>query len=279
MSSSDTEVHGWELFFRELLAFLETCSRHSGIANRQLTEYIIERLETAIHAVVHVEGVLQEGIDNNIGDVFFLQDIIDQLSHLEDSLQALYTEWESYLDTFDRLTSMTTSYSVPLETSNGPRARGRPRFDVRPEQIAYLRSMSFTYSQIADLLGVSRMTVYRRCSEFSVTDLRSRENRMSDTDVNRIVREIRLEHHSLGETMVMGRLQSMRCNVTREQVRQAIRASDPLHTALRSPSAAISRQPYSVPGPNSLWHIGKLVGMLTVQKNSQIPVCMYVSYD
>ena len=270
MSSSEIEVQGWELFFRELLAFLDTCSRHSGIANRQLTEYVIERSETVIHAVVHVKSVLQQGIDSDSGDILVYQDILDQSSHLEDSLRALYTEWESYLDTLDRSTTISMSYSVPLETSNGPRVRGRPRFDVRPEQIEYLRSMSFTYTQIADLLGVSRMTVYRRCSEFGVADLRSRENRMSDTDVNRIVREIRLEHPSLGETLVMGRLQSMGCNVTREQVRQAIRASDPLHTALRSPSAAVSRRPYSVPGPNSLWHIGKLVGVLSLQVDSNV---------
>ena len=82
---------------------------------------------------------------------------------------------------------------------------------------------------------------------------------MSESDVTRIVGEIRLDHPTLSETMVMGRLQSMGCNVTREQVRRAIRTTDPLHTALRSPSAAVSRRPYSVPGPNFLWHIGKCV--------------------
>ena len=129
MMSSDTQLHGWELFFRELSSFLETRRRHAGIANRQLTEYIIERLETIIHAVVYVERVLQEGIDSTLGDVVVYQSYLDQLSNLEDSLRAVYREWEEYLDNFERLTSRL--YNVPLEISSGPRVRGRPRFDVR----------------------------------------------------------------------------------------------------------------------------------------------------
>ena len=114
-----------------------------------------------MHAIVYVKRVLQEGIDSTLGDVVVYQSYLDQLSNLEESLRAVYREWEEYLDNFERLTSR--SYNVPLEISSGPRVRGRPRFDVRREQIEYLRSMSFTYTQIAGLLGVCRMTVYRRC--------------------------------------------------------------------------------------------------------------------
>ena len=56
--------------------------------------------------------------------------------------------------------------------------------------------------------------------------------------------------------MVWGRLRSMGFSVTREKVRQAIRHTDPLYTALRWRGDVIKRQPYSVPGPNSLWHVG-----------------------
>ena len=55
-----------------------------------------------------------------------------------------------------------------------------------------------------------------------------------------------------------GRLRSLGYQVTRDRVRQAIRATDPLSVALRILPAVTSRRPYSVPGPNSLWHIGEL---------------------
>ncbi len=64
MMSYDTEIHGWDQFFREVLSFLDTCDRQWGIANRQLTEYIIERLETCIRTIVYVKRVLQDGIDS-----------------------------------------------------------------------------------------------------------------------------------------------------------------------------------------------------------------------
>ena len=43
--------------------------------------------------------------------------------------------------------------------------------------------------------------------------------------------------------------------MSREQIRETIRRTDPLNTALRW-HGTTARQPYSVPGPNSLWHIG-----------------------
>ena len=52
--------------------------------------------------------------------------------------------------------------------------------------------------------------------------------------------------------------------MTRDRVRQAIRVTDPLSVALRSLPAVISRRPYSVPGPNSLWHIGTLIIVIIV---------------
>ena len=39
--------------------------------------------------------------------------------------------------------------------------RGRPRFDISKEQLLYLYSFSFSWSDIAKVLGVSRMTIYR----------------------------------------------------------------------------------------------------------------------
>ena len=62
----------------------------------------------------------------------------------------------------------------------------------------------------------------------------------------------------MGQTMVWGRLRSLGFNVTRERVRQAIRHTDPLHTALRWRGDLIKRQPYAVPGPNSLWYLDML---------------------
>ena len=45
--------------------------------------------------------------------------------------------------------------------------------------------------------------------------------------------------------------------VPRAKVRNTIRHSDPLNTAMQW-THVTARCVYSVPGPNSLWHIGKI---------------------
>ena len=57
----------------------------------------------------------------------------------------------------------------------------------------------------------------------------------------RSVRHLLWSEHDLGAKGV---------KVTRDR--------DPIGVALRWPAGATRRQPYSVAGPNSLWHIGKL---------------------
>ena len=76
---------------------------------------------------------------------------------------------------------MATSYSAPTENS----VCKRPRFDIPRQQIVHLASMSFTWTQIDEILGVSRSTVYRRCLEYGLQDY-GREN-ISDEELRSLV--------------------------------------------------------------------------------------------
>ena len=101
------------------------------------------------------------------------------------------------------------------------------------------------------------MTVYRRRQELGMTG--DQLTLLSDDQLERELVAMRRDHPQYGETMAYGHLRSMGYRVTHSQLRQAIRTSDPINTALRWPGGLTSRQPYSVPGPNSLWHIGECV--------------------
>ena len=48
--------------------------------------------------------------------------------------------------------------------------RGRPHFIILKAQLEYLRSLSFSWTHIALLLGISRRTLFRRCEEFGLLD-------------------------------------------------------------------------------------------------------------
>ena len=73
-----------------------------------------------------------------------------------------------------------------------------------------------------------------------------------------MIRSIRQETVYSGVSMTWGSLRAKGVKVTRERVRQALRSIDPIGVALRWPAGATKRRPYSVAGPNSLWHIGKI---------------------
>ena len=134
-------------------------------------------------------------------------------------------------------------------------AKGRPKFQITQEQLEYLCSLSFSWSDIAVLLGISRITLFRYRREFNMID--DPQQSLSDNQLRTMIMQLRLEMPSIGETMLMGHFRSCGYKVTRERLRAAIHATDPINTTLRWKGNLHHRRPYSVPGPNSLWHIGK----------------------
>ena len=88
-----------------------------------------------------------------------------EMEELSSCLRALYWEWQEYLERQERV-SESTCYQVSVETSNS--RRGRPRFRIVRDQLEYLQSLSFTWTDIAALLGVSRMTLFCRRFEFQM---------------------------------------------------------------------------------------------------------------
>ena len=132
------------------------------------------------------------------------------------------------------------------------RRRGRPRFDIQREQLEYLSSLSFSWAQIASMLGVTRMTMYRRRQELGL--LSEPIQVLDDDELRHTIEQIRREQPEIGEVIVMGEIRSRGIRVTRERVRRAIRETDHLNTPMRWRGGLVARHPYSVPGPNSLWH-------------------------
>ena len=80
---------------------------------------------------------------------------------------------------------------------------------------------------------------------------------ISDDSLNQEVKVIKKTFPACGEGMVIGCLRSKGIFVPRHRVRQIIRVHDPIAGLLRW-TVATSRRNYSVPGPNTLWHIDGL---------------------
>ena len=80
---------------------------------------------------------------------------------------------------------------------------------------------------------------------------------MNDAELASFIVDLQLTSPNIGQSLVIGRLRSLGYQVSRDRVRNCLRLHNPLTSALRWPGVMTHRHPYSVPGPNSLWHIGK----------------------
>ena len=103
-------------------------------------------------------------------------------------------------------------------------------------------------------LSSALIFVDRRRVEFGIVNDASMS--LSDADLLSLVREIHSQFPTIGTSTVWGHICARGYRVTREQVRSSLRRVDPLSAALRWPGVLTVRRPYSVAGPNSLWHIG-----------------------
>ena len=239
----ETEVWGWESYFSEVQSFLRQVQRMDS-GRQEHIEYCLERLSTVISGTTRIREVISQAMENSTSDAI-LSYYKTALDEVLISLGEVYVYLNECLDR-----TLSAPYSSSVVRSG---LRGRPRFNVTVDQLAYLISLSFSWVQIAQMLGISRMTLYRRRVEFNMVQ---RGRRIRYPNLVELLQEMRVEYPYLGEVMILGRLRALGYYVCRAQVRRAIRQTDPINTSLRATTGALIRRVYSVPGPNSLWHIG-----------------------
>lgn len=245
-------VPGWDIFFEELEQFLASLDRYAGIVNEAYSEYALERLEVCIVGVsrlvelFHPSSQLRAILTN--GELRIIDEYQSHLKELVTCLRLLAREWSGYFDAMNIHVGQGEYLAASVSTG----FRGRPKFEISRSQLEYLESMSFNWTTVARMLGVSRTTIYRRRVEFGMDTSVITTNVNSD-ELECIIRQVRKETPSLGERMVMGKLRrALGVKASRSRVRSCLRAIDPINTALRWRGQLARRQPYSVAGPNSL---------------------------
>ena len=168
------------------------------------------------------------------------------------SLATLYSDYH-YQGSTEELSTTQNSQLFILERSGNP---GRPRFEIRQEQIHGLReALGFRWVDIARMLGMSPRTLNRRRQEFGMP-LGQQHNfsSLSDADLDNIVRSILSVTLQSGVGLVRGALRSRGLRIQRRRVIEALQRLDPVMSVLRQ-SRRIIRRTYQVPGPNSLWYV------------------------
>ena len=133
------------------------------------------------------------------------------------------------------------------------RSPGRPVIPVDVEDIEYLRGLRFSWTKVAQILEISRSTLYRRLEQEGISQSTTYTD-MSDVDLDQVIESIKQTHPNDGERMMTGHLTARGIIVPRARMRASIHRIDPIGTAIRR-SVTVRRRVYSVEGPNALWHV------------------------
>ena len=191
-------IVGWERFFQSLSTFLESNERRFASASEEYIEHAIDRLGIFIRSVTHLldvictAGTAPERIRSFTDDERdSLEQFKQELETLLEHLRALYVAWDNRYDAIH-----VPSSSRFILSRRQSRERGRPRFNITQEQLEYLISLSFSFTRIASMLSVSRMTIYRRCQEYNIT---TNGHTPDDGELRRLIGDVRRNFPDIGK--------------------------------------------------------------------------------
>lgn len=146
LDGQSSVLWGWERFFTELSIFLNTAERQRETANEAYSQYVLECLQTSLMSLSAIADILQQTNGNSQVQIVSAQ-YHAEITELTVCIREISSQWERHID--DQVVrDVSTSYSTPLTTVSRV---GRPRFDIRREQIEHLASLSFSWTQIAGM--------------------------------------------------------------------------------------------------------------------------------
>ena len=234
--SEDVDQH-----FREISAYLtigkdlfKEMKRSKFTCNEDYADILCSRSSAYV-----------EGLATITGNPVWPQEVKDDSCSLIIQFQEIRAEYEQRLNGLD---SETTQYRCPEESTG----RGRPKYVIPVNQLVELRSLNFSWKEIAKMLGVSEKTILRRRCEYCLPIGEDSYTTISDRELDDTISSILSSSPNSGERMVMGALTARNIKVKRERVRASIFRVDPVNRMLRR-HTSIRRRVYSVPTPNALW--------------------------
>lgn len=227
--SSMVSLGGWTTFFTSLSTLLRTVERMEDPVEESRISNCISDLEHRLSVLVDIYIFLTNG---QCGD-----------QHLMDSVNFLIASISN-----DFIPSLKDKIERPCRESCLLTST------LDEEQIRLLRTLCFSWVSIAQIFGVSRMTLYRKRVALGIIG-EERFSEITEYDLKSVISLVKAAMPDCGERMVLGYLRSQGIFVQRCRVRAAIHEIDPVNTSLRW-NAKLFRRPYSVPGLMSLWHIG-----------------------
>ena len=106
--------------------------------------------------------------------------------------------------------------------------RGRPLLGINIDQVELLRTVGYSWQEVADAIGASRTTVWRHLQEQNIM-----LSSLSDQDLYDLGRTIQRNFPNAGLVMIQGHLRSQGVHVQRHRVRESVAHNDPICREIR----------------------------------------------
>ena len=230
---------------RQIELLLTRCRSYQFTCDDDTREYLLSRLESARNVAEYVLLHISDSVTtHHTGQ--YLRELHSRIIRYIESPQILD------IATSPSCSEVSVGFASETVFSTHRHVRGRPMKVINLDLVEHLREAGYTWVDIAASLMVSRTTLWRRVSEAGATF--GSFTVISDAELDVIVRRYQDAHPHSGQSILLGHLLSIGIRVQRHRVRSSMDRVDPLRKELRW-HQTISRRSYSVPGPNSLWHI------------------------
>ena len=236
-SGEGSQPSNWELFFGAAVDILDECEALWETSDRDCREAVQIRLEYVIQVLQTILPFLSE-----------TRMVMEEIAR---NFHQLHRQWIG--------SNPSTCTDLALYSIVGPKVerngdRGQPRLDVPEDVLLNLRSLGLCRTEIAKMLLVSRWTLRWRVVEYGLQEVTG-FSPLSDEQLDNTVRQFMRTHRNLvGYSLMSGHLRSLGLCVQRDRIRASIARVDPENSRIRW-AVVVFRCAYSVPGPNSLWHI------------------------
>ena len=198
--------------------------------------------------------VTQE-IDWLLSQVDYLKhhtDVAEQLGVLNKSHR---TEIDDVVTTVENLYKTKWEQTSQHEIRKINEGKGRPRYDIRQEQLQLLLTLRFNIPDISKILGGSKRTIKWRMSQYQLLKTDNYTN-IKDESLDKCISDIQREFPRTGYRRMIGYLRAKNILVPERRVREFMRRVDLEGALLQSLQLTIiNRRHYSVSGTNALWHI------------------------
>ncbi|CAL8234262.1 unnamed protein product [Arctogadus glacialis] len=126
---------------------------------------------------------------------------------------------------------------------------------IQKDQLQHLLDSQFSVPCIAQLLGVSPRTIFRRMAEYGLS-VRGFYSTMTDAELDNMVRAIKTQMANAGYRSVKGQLMAMGSRVQWERITDSMHRLDAAGILFRLARLGCTvRRSYSVRGPLALVHI------------------------